>query len=160
MASIRHQAMSKSMGDSQQKIIEEIPSSKAGCQKTAPLSTSPLKKTDHPDDDNEKKIKEKKSKKLSIEEERKRKEEEGGDEDTTIKVFINVCYSDVINKPGIKKKLDEKTGEEIEGMNIPVSVGPVEPAKDKAGNLSVCIDVIVNDDVISDCRADESGGFR
>ena len=38
------------------------------------------------------------------------------------KVFINVCTHEVIDKPGVKKKLDDK-GEEVEGINIPMSVG-------------------------------------
>ena len=38
------------------------------------------------------------------------------------KIFINVCTHEVIDKPGVKKKLDDK-GEEVEGINIPMSVG-------------------------------------
>lgn len=38
------------------------------------------------------------------------------------KVFINICTHEVIDKPGVKKKLDDK-GEEVEGINIPMSVG-------------------------------------
>jgi len=41
---------------------------------------------------------------------------------TQVKVFINICIHDVIDKPGVKKRLDDK-GEEVEGINIPMSVG-------------------------------------
>ena len=75
------------------------------------------------------------------------------------KVFINVCSSEHIEKPGEKTRLDDE-GKEVSGMNIPISVGPVRPCKDKKGQSSVAVDCIVNPKVIDDIKLDSGGSFR
>eukprot|EP00957_Ditylum_brightwellii_P155481 11835084-Ditylum_brightwellii.AAC.1 len=52
-----------------------------------------------------------------------------------VKLFINVCTHEKIDAPGAKKKLDE-TGAEVEGINVPISVGPIRISLDKGGQPS------------------------
>lgn len=75
------------------------------------------------------------------------------------KVFINVCKHDALAEPSIKKKLDAN-GEEVEGMNIPLSVGPRRSDKDKSGAHCHVYDVIVNPQVIKDITEDITGKKR
>ena len=92
------------------------------------------------------------------------------------KVFINVCTHELIDKPGVKKKLDDK-GEEIEGINIPMSVGANRKGnlfqyitqhaniimfvdKDKAGVECYVYDIIVNSAVLAECKEDKTGKHR
>jgi hypothetical protein len=76
-----------------------------------------------------------------------------------LQVFINVCKHAELAAPSIKKKLDEN-GEEVEGMNIPLSAGPARTGKDKSGIDCVIYDVIVNPQVIDDVLADPTGRHR
>ena len=46
------------------------------------------------------------------------------------KVFINICTSEHLGKPAMKKKLDDN-GVEQEGMNIPLSLGEKRECTDK-----------------------------
>jgi hypothetical protein len=48
----------------------------------------------------------------------------------------------------MKKKLNDE-GEEVEGLNIPMSVGPGRPCADKAGVESIVYDVIVSPVVLA-----------
>lgn len=75
------------------------------------------------------------------------------------KVFINICSHDEIAKPGLKKRLDEN-GEEVEGMNVPMSVGPAREAKDMSDNACIVYDIIVNPDVIEEATADGTGKYK
>lgn len=59
----------------------------------------------------------------------------------------------------MKKKLNEE-GEEVEGMNIPLSVGPVRNGKDKSGVDCTIYDVIVNPQVVQDVLNDPTGKHR
>ncbi|CAE7565888.1 pih1d1, partial [Symbiodinium microadriaticum] len=74
-------------------------------------------------------------------------------------VFINVCKHSELAVPAIKKKLDEN-GEEVEGMNIPLSAGPARSGMDKSGVACVIYDVIVNPQVIEDVFSDQTGRHR
>jgi hypothetical protein len=56
----------------------------------------------------------------------------------------------------MKKRLDE-SGQEVEGMNIPMSVGPRRLSNDKNGNPCAAYDVIVNPKVVQDATSDTSG---
>jgi len=72
-----------------------------------------------------------------------------------IKLFINVCSSEVIAKPSTKKRLDAE-GEEIEGLNVPVSVGSLRRCTDKAGKPAKAIDVIVSPRIIHEENANSA----
>lgn len=75
------------------------------------------------------------------------------------KIFINICMHEDVDMPSVKKKLDDK-GESIEGMNIPMSVGPVKACKDKAEIECHVIDIIVHPNVILDAIEDSTGKYR
>eukprot|EP01041_Mallomonas_annulata_P007307 gene7307-14900_t len=77
----------------------------------------------------------------------------------SVKVFINICTHENIAMPGIKKKLDEE-GKEIEGMNIPMSVGPAKMGKDKSNIDCIIYDIIINPKVIQDVNEDKIGTYR
>ena len=66
---------------------------------------------------------------------------------STNKLFINVCTSDVIAEPSTRKRLDAE-GKEIEGLNVPVSVGSLRSCTDKVGKPAKAIDVIVSPRII------------
>lgn len=59
------------------------------------------------------------------------------------KLFINIAYSNTIADPSTKKRLDAE-GKEVEGLNVPVSVGSIRTCTDKAGLPALAIDVIVS----------------
>jgi hypothetical protein len=75
------------------------------------------------------------------------------------KVFINITQHEVIDKPGLKKKLDAD-GNEVEGMNIPMSVGTGRLEIDKKGVECEVFDIVVNPDVVHDVVEDGTGKFR
>ena len=66
---------------------------------------------------------------------------------------------EAIAEPGLKKKLDDQ-GDEIEGMNIPMSVGPAMEDIDKKGIPCIIYDIIVNPIVITESAADKTGKYR
>lgn len=66
---------------------------------------------------------------------------------------------EAIDAPAMKKKLDEN-GEEVEGMNIPMSVGAPVWSEDKKGAKCVIYDIIVNPIVITEATADKTGKYR
>jgi hypothetical protein len=74
-------------------------------------------------------------------------------------VFINLCQHSELAVPSIKKKLNEE-GEEVEGMNIPLSVGQAKEGKDKSGVPCTIYDVIVNPQVLKDVLSDVTGKHR
>ena len=65
------------------------------------------------------------------------------------KLFINVASSNAIAEPSTKKRLDAE-GKEVEGLNVPVSVGSIRSCTDKAGKPALAIDVIVSPKIIQD----------
>ena len=77
------------------------------------------------------------------------------------KVFINACSNDHIDEPSAKKSLDEN-GKEIEGLNVPVAVGPIRDCYDKSGVMCKVVDCIVHPTVIENCNSvnDPSGSNR
>jgi len=76
-----------------------------------------------------------------------------------LKVFINMAQHELVDEPAIKKKLDDK-GEEVEGMNIPMSVGQPHYSEDKKGAKCVVYDIIVNPVVVTEASADKTGKYR
>jgi hypothetical protein len=77
----------------------------------------------------------------------------------TRQVFINLCQHSELAVPALKKKLNEE-GEEVEGMNIPLSVGQAKDGKDKSGVSCTIFDVIVNPQVLQDVLTDLTGKHR
>ena len=75
------------------------------------------------------------------------------------KVFINICVSQHLANLSKKTQLMDD-GTEQEGINIPMSVGPPRPDKDKSGNSCLVFDMIVNPEVVKDSKEDKTGGFR
>ncbi len=75
------------------------------------------------------------------------------------KVFINVCYHDQIELPAPKKKLDEN-GNEIEGLNVPLSMSPIRYCEDKTNVPCVVVDAIMNPSVQREMENDTSGSYR
>lgn len=75
------------------------------------------------------------------------------------KVFINVCYCDKIEKPGIKHKLDDD-GKEVEGWNVPLSMGPIRKCLDKANNTCSVVDAVIHPSVQDDIHLDTSASHR
>eukprot|EP01039_Chlorochromonas_danica_P010182 gene10182-11266_t len=69
------------------------------------------------------------------------------------KVFINVVQHEAVGEPAIAKRLDHE-GKEVEGLNVPMSVGPMRVENDKKGAPSSVYDVIVHPSVVADCLAD------
>lgn len=75
------------------------------------------------------------------------------------KVFINLCTHEGLDLPSMKKRLNDE-GESVEGMNVPISVGPVRTEKDKNGTECLVYDMIVNPKVLQDATDDETGQQR
>ncbi|CAM9487690.1 unnamed protein product [Chrysoparadoxa australica] len=80
-------------------------------------------------------------------------------DETGHKVFINVCQCAKIGKPAPRNRLDEN-GNEMECMNVPVSLGPPRATNDKAGNESTVYDVLVNPEVLAEASGDKTGVYR
>ena len=70
------------------------------------------------------------------------------------KLFINVASSNAIAAPSTKKRLDAE-GKEVEGLNVPVSVGSIRSCTDKAGKPALAIDVIVSPKIIQDNKEEK-----
>ena len=75
------------------------------------------------------------------------------------KVFINICSHEEICEPSMKKKLND-VGEEVEVLNIPMSVGPPHPCKDKSGIICTAYDVIVSPKVLGSSKDDSTGQYK
>lgn len=75
------------------------------------------------------------------------------------KVFINIVTHEKLQKPGTKKKLDAE-GNEVEGLNIPMSVGAAHFEEDKKGVVCTSYDIVVHPEVLVDLEADSTGKFR
>jgi hypothetical protein len=76
-----------------------------------------------------------------------------------VKVFINICQSEKLQAPSVQKRLDDK-GEEQEGINIPLSLGPELKDTDKSGKVCLVYDCIVNPVCINQALEDKSGNER
>jgi hypothetical protein len=75
----------------------------------------------------------------------------------TNKVFINVCFHDAVAQPKIQKKLDE-TGNEVEGLNVPLSIGQTRSCMDKTGsNHCLIVDVILSSTVKTQIENERKG---
>jgi hypothetical protein len=75
------------------------------------------------------------------------------------KVIINITSHEILEKPAVKKKLD-KDGNEVEGINIPISVGTGREETDKSGIPCLVYDLIVNPEVIQEVDEDKTGKYR
>lgn len=75
------------------------------------------------------------------------------------KIFINVCSNNAIAQPQMKVRLDND-GKEVEGLNVPIAVGPTRICKDHAGATSVAVDCIVHPSVIEKVDHDSKGEYR
>lgn len=75
------------------------------------------------------------------------------------KIFINVCSSDAVAEPQNKMKLDND-GNEVNGLNVPIAVGPTRICKDHAGCISIAVDCIVHPVVVQKVQLDAIGEYR
>lgn len=75
------------------------------------------------------------------------------------KLFINVCSHEDIDIPSMKSRLNEN-GESVEGLNIPMSVGPQRSSIDKSNVDCTVVDIVVNNVVLEECNDDETGKYR
>lgn len=75
------------------------------------------------------------------------------------KLFINVTFHDAIQEPGTKKKLDE-SGKEVEGLNLPLSMGLIRQCSDREGNECVAVDGILNPVIREQMEQDATGSQR
>jgi len=70
------------------------------------------------------------------------------------KFFINVCYHDAVMKPHMQKKLDQH-GNEIEGLNVPISIGKPRVSLDKSGSSKcIVVDVILSSKISTQIEED------
>lgn len=76
-----------------------------------------------------------------------------------VKVFINLCCHDALDAPAMKKRLND-SGEEVEGLNIPMSVGAGRTGVAKEGKVCRVYDIIVNPQVLQEGLDDKSGKYR
>ncbi len=74
----------------------------------------------------------------------------------TQKFFINVCYHQDIEPSSTKKKLNQE-GKEVEGINIPLSIGPIRKCDDKKGTTCLAVDAIVHPSVEQNIAQDKTG---
>ena len=75
------------------------------------------------------------------------------------KLFINVTFHDAIQEPGTKKKLNE-AGKEVEGLNLPLSMGLIRQCSDRAGNECIAVDGILNPVIRRQMEQDTTGSER
>ncbi len=75
------------------------------------------------------------------------------------KVFVNVCSSDLLPLPALKKRLDEE-GNEVEGVNMPLSIGPPREVVDKSGKPCTVYDTVCHPIVLEEADADKTGAQR
>ena len=73
------------------------------------------------------------------------------------KAFINVCYHDDIELPSQKKKLDDE-GNEVEGLNVPLSMSPIRTCSDKSNMTCLVVDAIMNTSVKDEIQKDTATG--
>ena len=75
------------------------------------------------------------------------------------KYFVNVCSASAVGAPKPTKRLNDE-GEEVEGVSVPVSIGPPRATTDNKGTASIVVDCVVNPAVLAECTSDETGAQR
>ena len=75
------------------------------------------------------------------------------------KYFVNVCSAAAVGAPKPTKRLDNE-GNEVEGVSVPVSIGPPRGCADNKGTASIVVDCVVNPTVLAECVNDETGAQR
>ena len=70
------------------------------------------------------------------------------------KVFINACSHELVPSPAVAKKLNDQ-GEEVEGLNVPVSIGAKRQEEDNRGEECCVIDAIFNSKIVEDAKTDQ-----
>ncbi len=75
------------------------------------------------------------------------------------KVFVNICSSYLLPLPVLKKRLDEE-GNEMEGVSMPLSIGPPREVVDKSGKPCTAYDTVCNPIVLEEANTDKTGAQR
>ncbi len=75
------------------------------------------------------------------------------------KVFVNICSSALLPIPALKKRLD-KEGNEIEGISMPLSIGPPREVVDKSGKPCIAYDAVCSPIVLEEANTDKTGAQR
>lgn len=74
------------------------------------------------------------------------------------KVFINVTHAAQV--PGFRKRRDLSGSEAVEGLHVPIAIGPPRTDVDRAGRPCSVYDVVVNPEVTSGCVSRGGEAFR
>ena len=77
----------------------------------------------------------------------------------SVKYFINICAHEAVGVPKQVKRLDDQ-GKEVEGVSVPVSIGPQNPCEDNKKDPCVSTDCVVNPRVLADADEDKTGAQR
>ena len=77
----------------------------------------------------------------------------------SVKYFINICAHEAVGVPKQVKRLDDE-GKEVEGVSVPVSIGPQNPCEDNKKDPCVSTDCVVNPKVLADADEDKTGAQR
>lgn len=72
------------------------------------------------------------------------------------KVFVNIVTHEAVGAPAMVKRLDAE-GKEVEGLNVPMSVGPCHFELDNKDASCATYDIVVHPSVLEDCAKDKSG---
>lgn len=67
------------------------------------------------------------------------------------KYFLNVCSHEAVGELAMAKQLDDQ-GKEVEGVRVPVSIGPEREDEDNKGDKCFVIDCVVNPKVLEGDR--------
>ncbi len=82
----------------------------------------------------------------------------GGGEDNgggiMTKVFLNVCTHPLIARPGQRRGLDDRTGDEVDGWRIPMSMGDLRLCIDKFGEAAIVSDCVLNPEIVDEMNDD------
>jgi len=75
------------------------------------------------------------------------------------KLFINVASSDLLVAPHKKVHLDDEN-KEVEGLSVPMAVGPLRKSWDRVGESSVVVDCVAHPSVIDKAINCTTGQYR
>lgn len=75
------------------------------------------------------------------------------------KIFINLTKNNSMEIPSMKKKLNENN-EEVEGLNIPLSVGPLMTSLDKKNKKCIIVDIVFHPQVFNDIYSANEESFK